>query len=298
MPRFFERPYPNANAILLGTVLVDPGDVSDTAALLAWLGDTSPGLVVNTHWHTDHSGANHLFQARGVPIALPAPEAERVNAADPDACRAHWLHQRFIPFTADRALHPGDDVCGWTVIALPGHTNSQIGLLRDGVLLCADALSDRDIGWLDLDADSLAIDQAEATIDLIASLDLHLALPGHGPAITDLPAALARARRRLAGFRADPTRIGWHACKRIFTHGLMMEGGLLRDAVAPYLDACPWFHDHARRAFGVSPDAFRPMLVDEMVRGAARWDGDRLIPTGPFVLPRYSASTPGSPAFL
>ena len=294
MPRFFERPYPNANAILLGDVLVDPGDVSDTAALLAWLGDAAPALVVNTHWHTDHSGANHLFQARGVPIALPAAEAARVNARDPDACRAHWLHQPLIRFTADRGLQPGDDVSGWTVIPLPGHTASQIGLLRDGVLLCADALSDRDIGWLDLDADPLALDQAEATIEHIASLGLHLALPGHGPAITDVPAALARARRRLAGFRAEPTRIGWHACKRIFTHGLMMEGGVVREAVPAYLDACPWFHDHARRAFAVSSAVFRPMLLDEMLRGAAQWQGGRLMPSGQFVAPGYSAS----PAFL
>jgi len=284
MPRFFERHYPNANAILLDDILVDPGDASDTAALLEWLDGASPTLVVNTHWHTDHAGANHLFQARDVPIALPAAEAARVNAADPDICRARWLHQPLIAFTADRALHAGSSVAGWQVIPLPGHTATQIGLLREDVLICGDAMTQTDVGWLDLDADPRALEQSEATIEHIAGLGLRLALPGHGPAITDVPAALAKARRRLAGFRADPTRIAWHACKRIFTHALIMTGGLPRDAVASYLDACPWFHDHARRAFGVAPDTFRPMLLDEMVRsGAAGWADECLVPTGPFV---------------
>jgi hydroxyacylglutathione hydrolase len=291
--RFFERPYPNANAILLQgprPVLVDPGAGHDVPALLAWLDGAAPAWIVNTHWHTDHSGANYAMQARGIPIAASAPEADAVNARAPDACRARWLDQLIEPYEVARALHPGDVVetgaSRWQVIALPGHTAMQIGLwcADDRVLVAGDALHDADLGWLDLDADPAALDQAEATVGLIDALAPRLVLSGHGPAIADPPAAIERARRRLAAWRQKPDRIAWHACKRIFTHGLMLEGGVARDRLLPLLLASQWLQDHAHRAFGLAPEAFAPLLLNEMLRsGAALWQADRLLPGGDYV---------------
>lgn len=296
--RFFQRPYPSANTILLTgprPVLVDTGAVSDIPALLAWLdAQRTPAanlaLTVNTHWHVDHSGGNLALQRIGIPLAAAAPDAAALAAHHPDFARAHWLHQPAAPYQADRALHPGDTLDTgtrrWTVLALPGHTATQIGLWDPcgRIIVGGDALHDADIGWLDTEADPQALDHAAATLDHIEALAPGIVLSGHGPAIHDVPTALHRARRRLHGFRTQPDRMAWHACKRIFTHALIMTGGLPRDAVASYLDACPWFHDHARRAFGVAPDTFRPMLLDEMVRsGAAGWADECLVPTGPFV---------------
>ncbi len=309
---FFERPYPSANAILLPgprPVLVDPGAGSDVAALRRWLQAQRawPSLVVNTHWHTDHAGGNHALQAEGVPVAAPAGEQAAVNGRDRDACRSWWLGQQIESYTVGRGLVPGEVIDGagaggaaWRVVALPGHTAAQIGLFcEEGrVLVSGDALHAADLGWLDLDADPAALEQAEATIEAIAALDVTLLLPGHGPATTDVGAALRLARRRSASWRAAPERIGWHSCKRIFTHMLMVDGGLDRAVVADRLAAKPWFQDHARRAFGLPAPDFAALLVAEMLRsGAAAWDGDVLTARGVHApVPAGWPEGPGWPA--
>ncbi len=286
MIRFFERPYPSANTILLEgarPVLVDPGSGPELGQLLRWLDGIVPALVVNTHWHVDHSGANAAMRA---PVAAPAAEAAAAAAGDPDMCRALFLAQVTEPYRVDRALVAGDEVEGWEVVALPGHTAAQIGLWDGGTrtLIAGDALHDGDVGWLDLDADPGALEQAEATVAAIGALAPVRVLSGHGPEIVDVAGALERAGRRLASWRREPARIAWHACKRILTHGLMMEDGWARDAVRARLIAAPWFRAHAGRVFGVEPEAFVPMLLDEMLRsGAARWADERLMPVGVYV---------------
>ena len=285
--RFLRRAFPHANSVLLeGTapVLVDSGAPGGAEGLLAWLGRT-PSLLVNTHCHSDHVGGNHALAALGVPIAAPAVEAGPVNAGAADACRSAWLCQ-FVPaFRVDRMLEAGDVVetgaAAWRVVALPGHTAGQVGFFEPAsrTLVGGDAVHEADVGWLDLDADPRALEQVEATIEVVAELAPALLLSGHGPAVTDVPAALTRARRRVASWRAEPTRIGWHACKRILGHQLYIEAGMERAALEAALLVAPWFGDHARRAFGVTPEAFVPMLLDEMVRsGAAVWRGERLEP--------------------
>ena len=79
MAQFTRRPYPSANSILLdGGVLVDPG----AFVLPEWLGTGRPTLVVNTHWHSDHAGANAALQALGASVAAEASEAAVITAGD------------------------------------------------------------------------------------------------------------------------------------------------------------------------------------------------------------------------
>lgn len=285
MPRFLQRPFPSANAVILEGMVVDPGvDPGDDPVLVGPL----PAWTVTTHWHSDHAGAVHALQARGVRVAASAAEADRLDAGDPDAGRAHWLHQRFTPYRVDRRLAPGDVVQAgreaWTVLALPGHTPEQIGLHHpaSATLIAGDALHASDIGWLDLDADPAALDHATATLDSIDRLRPRLVLPGHGPAITDVADALARGRRRLATWRADPAAIVFHAAKRILTHALMTEGGIREPDLPPTLLGCPWFTAHASR-LGLTAADFVPVLVAEMLRsGAAVWNNGVMSAAGPY----------------
>ncbi len=327
MIQFFHRPYPSANCVLLRghrPVLVDTGFGADVPELLAWLETqqtpaASLSLILNTHSHCDHAGGNHELQRRfGTTIAASAVEAAPVNARDPDACRAWWLRQPIEAYAVAQSLEPDDAIVtgssAWRLVATPGHTAGHISLhsAELGVLILGDALHAADLGWLNPyreGGDSL--DRAEDTIDRLARLPAATGYSGHGPAIHDLPAAFARAKRRLLSWREAPERIAWHACKRIFSHGLMLEGGLAEPAVAPMLLDCPWFRDHAKLAFGVTPEAFVPMLVAEMLRAdAAFWREGRLVARAPYapVRPgwRHSSAQPvhwprvqsGSPARL
>ena len=299
---FFRRPYPSANSVLLcgrRPVLVDTGFGADAPALLTWLASRGLGgqdlaLILNTHFHTDHAGGNHTFEAGfGTPIAAQVDEAAMVNDRNPDACRADWLQQPIEPYQVTRPLRGGDTVgtggASWLVVGTPGHTAGHLSFYsaEHGILVLGDALHDADLGWLNPyleGADTL--ERATETIERLAALPASVGLSGHGPAITDLPAALHRARTRLARWRADPEQMAWHACKRIFSHALMVKGGLPEESIPAALVAAPWFRDHAAGAFRMQPAAFVPLLVQEMLRsGAAVWRDGRLTATAPHTTP-------------
>ncbi len=300
---FFQRPYPSANVVLLHgsrPVLVDTGFGADVPALLCWLQTQSVApaalsLVVNTHFHSDHSGGNHVLQAlHGAFIAAQAEEAALVNNRDPDACRAEWLRQPVEPYQVNRRLHDGDMVSAgrwvWQVVTTSGHTAGHISLhsAEHGILVLGDALHDADIGWLNPcreGQDSLG--RAAESIERLARLPARIGYSGHGPAITDLPAAFDRARRRLRSWREKPEQAAWHACKRIFSHNLMLTGGLEESAIPDVLLDAPWFRSHAALAFGMTPEAFVPLLISEMLRSkAAQWRDGRLVATAPHQVPR------------
>ncbi len=309
---FLQRLYPSANVVLLRgsrPVLVDAGFGADSAVLLSWLeaqGAAPLSLIVNTHSHCDHSGGNYAMQARyGTPIAAQADEAAAVNRRDPDACRADWLRQPIEPYHVTHPLRDGDQVStgevAWRVVATPGHTAGHISLhsAEHGVLVLGDALHDADVGWLNLYREGPdSLDRAAASVERLATLPAHIGYSGHGPPITDLPAAFARARRRLHSWREQPERIAWHACKRIFSHGLMLTDGLEASAIAGALLDAPWFRDHAALAFGMTPEAFVPRLMSEMVRsGAASWRACRLVATATHQVPAAGwARAPTTPA--
>lgn len=282
-------------------VLVDTGFGADVPALLAWL-DTQGVAperlrVANTHSHCDHAGGNHALQRMfGIAIGADAGEAAAVNARDPDAARAHWLNQPIEPYAVQHTLRDGDTVdtgtSTWRVVATPGHTWGHLSLhnARDGVLVLGDALHGADLGWLNPYREGAgSLDAAADTLERLAALPAHTGYSGHGPAVTNIPQALDRARRRVQSWRDEPERVAWHACKRVFAHALMLTGGAMEAELAPMLLACPWFRDHAVLAFNMKPEDFVPVLVRETVRSdAATWQGGRLMPVAP-----YNPSAPG-----
>jgi hydroxyacylglutathione hydrolase len=314
---FFQRRYPSANAVLLTgprPCLVDPGFGSDVPALVAWLRTvgTPPerlAMVVNSHFDCDHAGANHaLAEEYGLLVATGATEAALVNARDPAACRARWLHQPVEPYSVGLALRDGDLIdtgaTVWHVLNTPGHTAGHISLYarEHGILVTGDAVHSDDLGWIDLHrpgvSEQAVIEEADTTIARLAALELNAAYSGHGPPTLEPAAAFADARRRLAGWRNAPDRMAWHGIKRVFAYGLMIENGLPEDAIVPYLLACPWFRDYAAVPFDTDPAAFAEQAVAEMLRaGAARWEAGRLVAATPFVAPAAGwAKAPTDPA--
>ncbi len=311
---FYERLYPSANVVLMHgnrPALADTGFGADTAALAAWLDSrgvaaSALSLIVNTHFHCDHAGGNHALQARyGVPIAAQVDEAALVNRRDPDACRADWLRQPIEPYRVTRLLRDHDVVgtgeVDWQVVATPGHTAGHISLhsAEHGILILGDALHGADVGWLNPYCEGRdALDRAAESIERLSTLPAHIGYSGHGAAITDLPAAFDRARRRLRSWREQPERIAWHACKRIFAHALMLSDGVGEEASHALLLDAPWFRDHAIQAFGMTPAAFVPLLLSEMVRSdAACWREGRLIATAMHQVPAADwAHAPTTPS--
>ncbi|WP_432561476.1 MBL fold metallo-hydrolase [Kineococcus sp. SYSU DK003] len=141
-------------------VVVDPGedDPAHRAATTAALAGRRVALVVATHHHRDHVGGLDDFLAQH-----PAPVVREPGA---------------------------HDVAGlsFDVLATPGHTADSVCIqLATGELLTGDTLLGR--GSTVVAADGDLGDHLDS-LDLLLSLDADVALPGHGPARTDVRTAL------------------------------------------------------------------------------------------------------------
>lgn len=310
--RFLPLGFPSANVIVTTDgqrVLFDSGYGSDTQRLLTALdaaGAPVAGLdlVVNTHWHSDHVGGNGLLQSRhGIPVAAARADAEAVNARDPDACLADWLDQSVGAYRVDRVLQPGDALRAgpveWEVLATPGHTPSHLSFHQPdlGLLVVGDALHANDVGWLNIALDGPeAAEAALRTVEALCSLDVRVAFSGHGPAITDPPAAFEAARSRYERMQADPERAGSHACKRILAFALMIHDGIPLDGLEAYLTDRGWLQDHAARIFDTTAESLAMDLLADLRRvGAVEERDGRLVCRTPHERPAADWVAPAFP---
>jgi glyoxylase-like metal-dependent hydrolase (beta-lactamase superfamily II) len=304
---FSPRPGPSANVVLVTgprPVLVDSGSgsVPSDAALRAFLAEhgIAPedlAWLALTHFHADHAGgAAGLQRDHGVPVAAHASEAALVNARDPRACDARFLGFAVGPFTVGRALEDGDAVEGLRVVHTPGQTPGHVAywLPEQRVAITGDLLQAADVSWIPFAGPWAegALERTRESVERIAALRPRLVLPGHGPPVRDVPAALALARERYAAFAAEPERAVWHAVRRATVSHLMIA------ARAPSeLAALPWARA-AADALGLTADALvARALAGLRERGAvAPAAGGRYETTVPHERRGPPAVGPGDPA--
>jgi glyoxylase-like metal-dependent hydrolase (beta-lactamase superfamily II) len=219
-----------------GAVLVDSAHVVHAAQTVALVQQALQGEdlreVVNTHLHSDHCGGNAAVLRRwACPLRIPPGGFDAVVRWDLCALSFAATGQRCERFVPSGQLLPGQALRAggrcWQVLAAPGHDPDSVILFDDhqGVLISADALWENGFGVVfpELDGEA-AFDDVARVLDLIESLDVRAVIPGHGAVFTDVPAALARARKRLAAFRAAPERHHWHATKVLLKYHLLEEG--------------------------------------------------------------------------
>ncbi|UQN05682.1 MBL fold metallo-hydrolase [Deinococcus sp. QL22] len=192
-----------ANVFLLsspqGRVIVDSGALPYAPAYARLLRQFRPDAVLVTHAHVDHAGGAFVAARSGLPVlAHPLEHAQLTGqrhelpypAGNPQlGAIISRLHPK-VPAHALTAVDAGQDVLGWEVLHLPGHSHGQIGLLRNGVLIAADAVLSAPDGRGGMRAAlphaPYNADHAQAlqTIKHIADMDLRLILPGHGGPLT------------------------------------------------------------------------------------------------------------------
>jgi glyoxylase-like metal-dependent hydrolase (beta-lactamase superfamily II) len=296
----FERGWLSSNNVLIhaapgeaGAWLIDSSHVNHAAQTVdllrhALAGRPAPGLagVANTHLHSDHCGGNQQVQeAFGAPILIPPGQAEAVQAWDEAALSYQATRQRMRPFRHQGLLTPGDALVAggreWSVMAAAGHDPHMVMLFdrRHGVLISADALWENGFGIVfpEIEGEP-GFDDVAAALDQVAALQPRLVIPGHGAPFADVPAALARARGRLAAFRADPRRHLRHAVKVLLKYHLMEERRQSLAEAQSWALAMPLFQESWQRlGHAGTPEAWTTELLGELIAaGALRRDGAML----------------------
>jgi glyoxylase-like metal-dependent hydrolase (beta-lactamase superfamily II) len=295
-----ERGWLSSNNIVIhgvgdeaGVVVVDSGHVAHAEQTVALVRHALRGQrlrrIINTHLHSDHCGGNAALQrAFGAPITVPPGNADAVAAWDTLRLTHASTGQASERFMHTTTLAPGEHfIAGarrWDAIAAPGHDPFSLMLFdaAHGVLISADALWENGFGIVfpELD-DEPGFDDVAATLDAIERLPVRVVIPGHGAPFTDVPAALARARSRLAGFRHEPLRHARHAAKVLIKYHVMEERRIAHDALLRWAAATPnlvtlW--QRCGAADSASPAQWCARFVDELVaQGALARDGDAVL---------------------
>ena len=128
-----------------------------------------------------------------------------------------------------------------------------------------------------------AIEASLETLARIERMGPAVVIPGHRAPFTDVAGALARARSRLAAFRADPRKNARHIAKVLLMFALLERGSMPVDEVPEYLERVP--------AYRLLSEAF----LDQAPREMAGWILADLERSGAIAI-AADAATPRVPA--
>lgn len=159
--------------------LIDPGgDYKRIKEILDREGLT-PKLIINTHGHIDHIGANYKFK---LPICVHNDDADFLTNPV-ENLSAFYGHFAMSP-KASRILQDGDviDISGikLKVLHTPGHTPGGISLHYDGIVFTGDTLFGGGVGRTDFPYSNHDDLISSIKYKLMRLDDDTIVLPGHG----------------------------------------------------------------------------------------------------------------------
>lgn len=146
---------PNAiNVYLMGDVLVDAGTRHAGRRILRQIKGHSVRIHALTHVHSDHQGASkEICEKLEIPLWCGERDAEAMEDGDiasrqPD----HWINpflQKTMAgpaYPVARRLQEGDEVAGFRVLDVPGHSVGHVAYWResDRALILGDVLNNMD----------------------------------------------------------------------------------------------------------------------------------------------------------
>lgn len=144
------------NVYLAGETLIDAGTRQAERRILRQISGREVSLHALTHAHPDHQGSSHAICERlGIPLWCGRDDVPAIET--PGGVRNQkapgWLNglqRRFWtgpPHPVSRALSEGDEVAGFTVLEVPGHSVGHIAFWResDRVLILGDVLNNMNV---------------------------------------------------------------------------------------------------------------------------------------------------------
>jgi hydroxyacylglutathione hydrolase len=147
---------PNAiNVFVIEDVLIDASTRYATRRILRQLDGHRISAHALTHAHPDHQGASHnVCERLGIPFWVGEADADAAERPELIGERqpGHVMAQLFFKtctgpgHPVDRRLVEGDDVAGFRVLDVPGHSAGHVAFWResDGVLIAGDVFNTAD----------------------------------------------------------------------------------------------------------------------------------------------------------
>ncbi|MFH1256323.1 MAG: MBL fold metallo-hydrolase [Candidatus Diapherotrites archaeon] len=138
-------------------------------------------LILHTHSHADHWGADSLFPK--AEIRMHEAGAKPVNERNDLLTANNWFNEEF-PKKIKNFLKPNETISlspfTLKVLHTPGHTAGGVCFLeqRLGLLFSGDTLFKGGIGRTDLPSSNAK--QLLSSLQLLAKQDFSVLLPGHG----------------------------------------------------------------------------------------------------------------------
>jgi hydroxyacylglutathione hydrolase len=194
---------PNAiNVYVIEDVLVDAASRHATRRILRQVEGHRLVAHALTHAHPDHQGASHAVCERlGLPFWVGARDADAaedprlIGERQPSHPIARFYYRAFVGpgHPVDRKLAEGDEVAGFTVLDVPGHSAGHVAFWReaDRVLILGDVLNNMDVltatPGLHAPKPYLTPDPASnlESARRLAELEPAVVLFGHGPPLRD-----------------------------------------------------------------------------------------------------------------
>lgn len=175
-----------------------PGSAEQILRALEALGSgKSVKAIVLTHYHIDHTGsASDLKKITGATVYAHEEDApfisgEREFPLPPSVPRERYSSYRTVD--VDQRLREGDDVFGFKIIHIPGHTPGSIALHGYGMLFSGDTLNARGGSIQGTPAQyDWNRELADRAVKRLLELDFDILLPGHGDPVVGNASALAK----------------------------------------------------------------------------------------------------------
>ena len=172
-------------------IIIDPGNPDYLVSRVAGMkkdgiDPADIGIILNTHLHMDHCGANESFKKLSdAKIAMHPVQKRNYQLVVVDGARIFGMEP--MEFCEDEILE-GDtlanDGAEMEMITSPGHSPDCVCFYdrQDKVLVCGDVLFEMNTGRVDLPGGNGG--DLKKSIESLSKLDIEYLLPGHMGVVT------------------------------------------------------------------------------------------------------------------
>ncbi|MCK4645589.1 MAG: MBL fold metallo-hydrolase [Candidatus Aminicenantes bacterium] len=171
----------------LDCAIVDPGADEEKIFQLITKKNLKPTVILNTHGHIDHIGANRAVKEKfSIPLCIHAEDSQMLGHVQQSEL-AIFLGATDSP-SPDRLIKEGDEIevskYFLKVIHTPGHSPGSVCFLGNGFLLSGDTLFFGGVGRTDLPGGSWQELESSIKNKILTLPGDTIVLTGHGPATT------------------------------------------------------------------------------------------------------------------